>query len=234
MRAALAFLTPIGGARSPSPGSVAWFPVVGALIGLALGGLWWVAGRAWPHLVAAALVVAADLAVTGMLHFDGLVDCADGLIPHLDRGRRLAVMASPETGAFGVAAGAVVLLTRWAALVSIPPSPLLLGGLWCLSRTSMGVILRTQPYARAEGGLASAFVGQVPWVPLGAGVAVAIAAVAFWRVPAGPVAAIAAALSAAGVVAVARNRIGGFTGDVIGAAGVVAETIGLVVASARW
>src|SRR4051812_17036191 len=99
MRAAISFLTPLGGARSPSPSAWRWFPLVGAGLGGLLGAGWWAADRLWPRPVAAALVVAADLALTGLLHIDGLVDSADGLLPHLDRDRRLAVMSEPDVGA---------------------------------------------------------------------------------------------------------------------------------------
>ena len=93
-------------------GRSVWFGPAGALIGAVLGALWWGATNVWPAPVAAAIVVAADLAVTGLLHVDGLADSADGLLPHLDRERRLAVMATPDVGAFGVAVVAVVLLLR--------------------------------------------------------------------------------------------------------------------------
>jgi cobalamin synthase len=64
--------------------------------------------------------------------------------------------------------------------------------------------------------------------------AAAVAVAAAWKVPAGPVAAGAAVVGAGLVVAWARRQLGGFTGDVLGAAGVVCETVGLVVASAKW
>ncbi|MGH9076305.1 MAG: adenosylcobinamide-GDP ribazoletransferase [Acidimicrobiales bacterium] len=234
MRAAFAFLTPLGPARAPSPAAVSWFPLVGAALGGVLGVVWWACGQVLPSMVAGAVVVAADLALTGMLHFDGLVDAADGLLPHLSRQRRLDVMRSPEAGAFGVAAGATALLVRWAALASLRPAPLLLAGLWCLSRAGMGVVMRVVPYARAGSGLADAFGGQASLVPIGSGVAAAVAILWLWRAPAGPTAAAGAALAGGAVVLLAWRRVGGFTGDVLGAAAVVAETAGLVVASARW
>jgi adenosylcobinamide-GDP ribazoletransferase len=235
---AAAFLTPFGGPAVPGPESLVWFPAVGAGIGLVLGGVWWAADRAFPAAVAAAIVVGADLAITGMLHFDGVVDAADGLLPHLTRERRLAVMAVPDVGAFGVAVGGLALLARWAALATVRPAVWLLVALWCLSRTAMAVTVRTQPYARQEGGLATAFLASrnsprnllVFVVATVAAVAVAAA----WKVPAGPVAACAAVVGAGLVVALARRQLGGFTGDVLGAAGVVCETVGLVVASAKW
>ena len=235
MRRAVAFLTPVGGAATPAPDALAWFPVVGVAMGLALGGLWWLADRAWPAAVAAALVVGADLALTGLLHVDGLIDTADGLLPHLERSRRLAVMASPDIGAFGVAVAGVVLLARWAGVASLRPAPLLLAGLWCGSRTAMAVVARTQPYARVEGGLATAFLGgRVDLLPLVAGVVASVVLAATWRFPAGLVAVVAGGVAVAGVVALARRRLGGFTGDVLGAAGVIGETVGLVVAAAKW
>jgi adenosylcobinamide-GDP ribazoletransferase len=234
VRGALSFLTPFGGAQTPGPRTLDWFPLVGAVMGLALGGIWWTAGRAWGAPLSAALVVAADLALTGLLHFDGLVDSADGLLPHLDRDRRLAVMSSPEAGAFGVGVGVVVLLLRWAALSALRPSVVLLVCIWCLSRTGMAVAARTQPYARLEGGLASAFSGAPRWTPLAAGLAGSFGLACAWRLPAGVVVAGSALVAGALVVWLARRRIGGFTGDVLGAAGVVTETAGLIVAAARW
>jgi adenosylcobinamide-GDP ribazoletransferase len=235
MRRAVAFLTPVGGAVAPGPDALAWFPAVGLVIGLILGGWWWLADRAWPASVVAVLVVAGDLALTGLLHLDGLIDAADGLLPHLDRPRRLAVMASPEIGAFGGAVAGAVLLARWAGIVSLRPAPLLLAGLWCESRTAMAVVARTQPYARAEGGLPSAFLGgRGDTIPLIAGGVVSFVLAGVWKFPAGVVAALAGALGAAGVVALARRRLGGFTGDVLGAAGVIGETAGLLVAAAKW
>lgn len=233
MRRALAFLTPVGGAVPPSPAAVGWFPPVGAGLGLALGALWIGADRIWPAPVAAALVVVADLAATGMLHLDGLADSADGLLPHLPEERRLEVMASPEVGAFGAGAVAAVVLLRWAALGAMAASALLLAGLWCLSRTAMGVVALSRPYAR-PGGLATPFLGGRP-LPLAlAGGTAALALAGLGRGAAGVMAVTAAAAAAAGVAALAQRRVGGFTGDVLGAAGMVAETAGLLVAAGRW
>src|ERR687898_796490 len=102
MRSALGFLTVVAGAAPPDRRAPAWFGPVGAVLGLAVGGEWWGGGELWPPLIAAVLAVAVDAALTGMLHLDGLADSADGLLPPLDRGRRLAVMAAPDVGAFGV------------------------------------------------------------------------------------------------------------------------------------
>jgi adenosylcobinamide-GDP ribazoletransferase len=137
-------------------------------------------------------------------------------------------------GAFGVGVGSAALLLRWVALAALRPGVLLLGGLWCLSRTGMAIVSRTQPYARGPGGLAAAFEGPARLGLLAAGLAGAFALACGWRLAAGAAAA-AAGLAAGGLVVLfARRRIGGYTGDVLGALGVVAETAGLIVAAAKW
>ena len=228
---AVAFLTPLGGAATPSPGALAWFPVVGAALGLALGGVWWLADRLWVAPVAAAVVVAADLALTGMLHLDGLVDSADGLLPPLPADRRLDVMADPATGAFGVGAAAAVLLLRWASLAALTPSPVLLGALCCASRLVIAETARNVPYARREG-LATAFLdGRCGLPAMGLLVGAVLVAAGGGDAVVGVA---ALAVGSAAVVALAVRRVGGFTGDVLGAAGMVGETAGLLAAAARW
>ena len=202
-------------------------------------------------LAAAALVVAADLALTGALHFDGLLDSADGLLPHLPRERRLAVMADPHVGAFAVATGATALLLRTAALAALGAArPLLLAALWSLSRTAMAVTALTGRYARTHG-LASSFLvrrprradrryraAPSPARPRRSARAVAASAPSW---PSGlaladdPGPSSPWSLAGAGGRrrgAPARRRIGGFTGDTLGAGGVVAETVGLLAAAA--
>ncbi len=233
MRRALAFLTPLGGAAEPEPRTAGWFGPAGFFIGLAVGSIWWVAGELWTPLVAAALAVAADLVLTGMLHIDGLADSADGLLPHLSRDRRLEVMATPDVGAFGVAVVTTTLLVRLAVLASLPPDPLLVAVLWCTSRALMAVVLREVAYARA-GGLATAFAGGSVVAPM---VAIGLASTVALAVDAGPLrgvgAVLAVLIAGTAVVGLAQRRLGGYTGDVLGAAGVLGETVGLLVVAAR-
>ncbi len=233
MRRAMAFLTPLGGARAPHPSMVAWFPVVGVGIGAAVGGVWWAAARVWAPAVAGAVALTADLALTGLLHIDGLIDTADGLLPHLPRQRRLAVMAEPTVGAFGVAAGAAVLLLRFAAFATMRPNVGTVVAIWCMSRTVMAVTTGAVPYARDEGGLATEMIGA-GWRGVaiyGVLVASVVAWIAAgWRADA---AVAACAVAGAGVIALGWRRLGGFTGDVVGAAGVVGETVALLVAAAK-
>lgn len=229
MRDALALLTTVGRRGGAlRPGALAWFPLVGAALGALLGGWWWLADRWWPPLLAAGLVVIADLALTGMLHVDGLADSADGLLPHAPVERRLAVMRAPDVGAFAVAAVVAALGLRTFALASHVPSIALLVALWCASRSLVASVPAFVPYAR-EAGIASPLLDGAPrWPAFAVLPAAAIAGVE------GAVAVAAAVAAGAGVVLLARARVGGFTGDVLGAAIVVAETAGLVVAGASW
>jgi adenosylcobinamide-GDP ribazoletransferase len=236
MRSALGFLTVVGGAAPPDRRAPAWFGPVGAALGLAVGGVWWVAGELWPPLVAALLAVAVDAALTGMLHFDGLADSADGLLPPLDRRRRLDVMATPEVGAFGVLVVTLVVAARVAALGALHPDPLLVAGLWTASRAAMALTLAWLPYARETGGAAAGF-REGSAAPALAALAAGCVVVAWaFEGGRGPGVLVAGAgLAGFGVVvALAYRRLGGYTGDVLGAAGLVAETVGLLVAAARW
>jgi adenosylcobinamide-GDP ribazoletransferase len=138
-------------------------------------------------------------------------------------------MAEPGVGAFGVAAGGAALLLRTAALAAFSSSrPLLLGALWSASRTAMAVTARRLPYAR-PGGLATAFVGGARSTRLLVAGAVLALVLATLDSDAALAGLAAAALAAAGLAALARERVGGFTGDTLGAVGVAAETAGLVV-----
>ena len=231
-RQAVGFLTVLGPAAVPGPEALAWFPLTGAAIGLAVGGAWWGAAQVWPWPVAAAVAVVVDLALTGMLHFDGLCDAADGLLPVLPADRRLEVMRSPGLGAFGVGAAVALLLLRWAALGAHAPVPLLVAALWGASRAVMALVVARVPYARAEG-LARAFMGSKALVPA-VGLALCVALAAAWRPVVGPIAVLSVAAGGAAVVGLAWRRVGGFTGDVLGAAGMVGETVGLLGLVASW
>jgi adenosylcobinamide-GDP ribazoletransferase len=237
---ALSFLTVIGRGRTPSAAALPWFPVIGALVGATVGLTYWGASQWWNPLVAGALAVAVDLLVTGMLHLDGLADAADGLLPHMDREHRLAVMATPDVGAFAVGIVSMTLIVRVASAGALHPNNRAVAGLamvWATSRIVMAVALAHLPYAR-PGGLAESFRGTLNAVVQGLWIALWVAALgglAIWDGTARwPAAAAGAALSGGGVLWFSERRIGGFTGDGLGAACVLSETVGLLVASATW
>lgn len=232
---AFGFLTVVGRSTPPDDSTLEWFPLVGAIIGSVVGAVWYGAEHLWPRGPAAALAVAADLAVTGMLHLDGLADTADGVLPHMERSRRFSVMSDPTIGAFGLAVAVTVLLFRWTSFAVIAPNVLLIAGIWCASRTVMAVAVRTVPYAKEAGGLASRFIGTRRWVTVGAiGALLSFGLGVLADRGVGALAIGVTFLAGAAVVGFCRVRLGGFTGDVLGAAGLLAETAGLLLAAAKW
>jgi len=230
VRSALGFLTVLGGSAAPDRKAVAWFPAVGALVGGVVGLAWWGAAEIWPPLLAAIVAVAVDAGLTGMLHLDGLADSADGLLAPMSRERRLAVMSDPNAGAFAVVVVVLVLALRVGALAALDPEPLAIAGIWAGARAVMGVTMATVPYARSEGGLASAFEPPSIGPQLVLLVGIFVVGLSSER---GAVVVAALLAGAGGVVALARRRLGGFTGDVLGAAGVVGETCALLALAAH-
>ena len=237
MRRALSFLTVLGRAAEPNERTLSWFPLVGVAVGAVVGTSWWLAARVWPAALAAVVAVAVDAAVTGCLHLDGLADAADGLLPPVGRTRRLEIMADPRIGAFGAVVLVLVLALRVTALAVTVARPLVIVGLWCGSRTMMGVVARTVPYAQPDGGTATTFVGdhsaasRYGVASYGLGLAFALAAVGAGS--RGLVVVGAEVVAMIGVVWFALRRVGGYTGDVLGAMGVIGETVGLLALVAR-
>ena len=244
LRAALELLTPLGRARdAPSRSAMAWFPVAGACIGALDGLAWQLARRVLEPLPAGVTAAAADAVLTGALHLDGLADTADGCLAHVPARARLDIMATPEVGAFGTVALALALATRSSALATQPPSLALSVALGAASRSLMAGATATMAYAR-PGGLVTAFLASpapaadpVPADPVPAAVTAGIAGALLVAGAGGgrrAVEAVAAGSAAALVVlGAAERRLGGYTGDVLGAAGVACEAVGLLVAGRR-
>lgn len=231
MLSALAFLSVVGRSSAPTDRTFRWFPVAGAFIGAVVGLVWWGAQEVWTVPVAAALAITADLVITGLLHVDGLADSVDGLLPHLDRERRLEVMRLPDVGAFALGVVPCVLLLRWVSVASGGISPWSVVAIWSISRTLVASVPSFLPYARS-GGLATPFLGTPNrWVLLALLPATAVLVAAQGAV--GGAAAIVCIAATVAVVAVAHRRLGGFTGDVLGASIVLSETAALLALAVR-
>lgn len=232
LRQAVGFLTAVGGAQVPTRAALVWFAPVGAAVGALVGLVWWSTSHWWTLGVAAALALVADAALTGLLHLDGLADSADGLLPPVARERRLEILRDPRSGAFAIVGLVLVILVRVAALGAMVPdlaTVASVASIWATARLTMAVTAVTVPYAR-EQGLASAFAGGRLAPILAAGVPVVVVTAVIGHDPwiTGLLAAGATAVGATAVVIFARARLGGFTGDVLGAAGVIGETVGLL------
>ncbi len=194
------------------------FPVVGLLIGGALLAVDYVAGFVLPTPAASALVVVALVVLTGALHLDGLADSADGLFGGHDRAHRLAIMRDSRNGAFGFVAVAVVLLLKWAALLSLG-GWLRVGALLlvpAVARWSVLPAVTLFPSARDDG-MAHGLQSRAHWAQaaLGSAVVVGASLAIFW--PGGIALVGAGLLVALAVGGYATRKVGGVTGDVFGA-----------------
>lgn len=205
--------------------SVAMFPLVGLLVGV-LGALAYAAATALglPPLLAALLAIAALACATGALHEDGLADIADGL-GGATRARRLEIMRDPRVGSFGVVALVLTLLARAGALAALAgPAEVAaaLVGAAALSRALLPPAMLALPQARADGLAARA--GRPHPARVAAGAAIALL-IALLLLPVGvaAIASAAAALAGAMVALLALRRVGGITGDVLGAIQQLAE-----------
>lgn len=188
-------------------GAILLAPLAVLPLGAVVAALLWLgAAVGLPPLAVAFTAVGALAAGSRALHWDGLSDVADGLTASYDRERSLAVMRTGASGPAGVLATVVVAGIQAAALsafVETGPLPLFAGALVCLSRCALWIVCSTPvPPARPDG-LGSAFTRTVP-LPL--------------AVLAGVLLSITGGLVVLALVRRAIRRLGGVTGDVLGAA----------------
>lgn len=209
------------------------YPVVGAALGFALGSVGALLG--WigtPDGIVAALVLAGFAMATGAMHEDGLADCADGFWGGNDTSRRLEIMKDSRIGAYGTVALGIALLARWDGIGAMTQTslPLTLMAVGAASRVPMVLAMYVMPNARVDG--LSAGVGRPPSVSvtlaLVTGLVICVLGTGF----AGALLLGWALLGALPVLFLAFRKIGGQTGDVLGAAQQCAEIAALAAAGA--
>lgn len=237
MRSAMAFLTviPVATAEGASGERLgrAYFPAVGAVLGLVAGAGFALADAVTSPLLAAVAATGILAVLTGALHLDGLADAADGLFGGGDVTRRLEVMRDSRVGSFGLVAVALVLLGDVAALASMSPPramvALVIAG--AISRWTLLLVIAAVPYVRQAGlGVAAGGSHRLFDVVLGSAIVVIVCLLDWRRALA---AALVALLIAAVVTIIARRRIGGATGDVYGATAELSQLGALVVFAAH-
>lgn len=215
-------------------------PLVGTGLGLASGLPLLVTG---PDLVArllsATLVVTLAAWLTRGLHWDGLADLADGLGSRTEPAMALAIMRRSDIGPFGVLALVFTIALQVLSIAQLPAGPPALAG-WVLAVAlgRMAVAVACGPWsrpARAEG-LGALVVGAVTpkRLAIAAGLATvtAVVQVVAGYVPAGVAlvwAPLAGVVTAVALVRLAARRLGGVTGDVLGATAELATTAAMLV-----
>ena len=194
------------------------FPLVGLVVGGLAAAVYAGAWQLVPPMPAAVVAVAVAVAVTGGFHEDGLADTFDGFFGGYDAARRLQIMHDSRIGTFGGAALVLSLLLRVSLLAALPPArgavALVAGHVLGRGAILLAAPVSTPADPNSSGATATEpagpvglvvgalttlvpvglLVGPAAWVPVATGTAVALA----W-------------------VAVAHHRVGGVTGDVLGA-----------------
>ncbi len=242
---AVTFLTavplPDSGAVAPADlwASMAFYPLVGLLMGLAAWGAYAALLYAVTPLVAAALVIVGIELASRALHLDGLMDTADGYLSGAPRERALEIMKDSRVGAMGVFAAIAVMVVKVSALASLARPGAALGLVIGLSAARLlpALDVRFFAYARREGtGAAFAGAGTTNGpVVVAAACAVAVALVVGALSSGGVRGTFLALDLAVAVVAVTLcvqafvgRRLGGLTGDVYGLGIELAEALALV------
>lgn len=213
--------------------SVPWFPVVGGLLGLGTAGAYAGARLVLPSLVAATLAVCVAVLVTGAFHEDGLADTADALGGGWSREERLRILKDPAHGTYGVLAIALSVLLRvgalgtfdgWTAVAVLPAAH-------ALSRAAaVGLMWRVRP--AAEEGLGAAYSASVTGGravgAAGVSLAIGLTSLGVWALSA----AVLVGLGASMVGWLGVRRLGGVTGDPLGAAQQAGEVLVLLLGAA--
>lgn len=215
------------------------FPLVGLGVGAVGAAVLVAAAALWPPPVAVGLSMAATLLLTGAFHEDGLADCVDGLGGAVDRARALAIMKDSRIGSYGALALLGVLGLKAAALSALPlgwaAASLCVGH--TLSRTVAVVLIRVLPYAGdpeqakakplarrvSPAGLAVACGWSALVLLAGVALQAGVAPHAVPDAPAWAAAFVAAVATGAACARWFRRRLGGITGDTLGAAQQLSE-----------
>jgi adenosylcobinamide-GDP ribazoletransferase len=211
--------------------SMAWYPVVGLLI----GGTLLIADTVLTAVFAAeavnALLILILVLLTRGLHQDGLADTLDGLAGGHTQEERLAIMRDPRIGAIGATGLMLSLIIRYAALMTLP-HVIRIPALLCMpavGRWAMVLLAWASPYARTEGGLAAPFLANLSWghVCVATGVLTSVLSLAF-GLQGGLIVLVGGTASVMVLWACCRPWFGGITGDTLGATNEVVEILFLL------
>ncbi len=222
--------------------SARYFPVVGAIVGILNVGVWWICRHWFSASISVGLMLAASLLITGAFHEDGFADACDGFGGGSTAEQILTIMKDSRVGAYGTLGISLLLGLKWATLVGLSDSslPWVVITAHVSSRWwAIGLIWRLD-YVRTDAGskskpLAQSLSGS-QWVTSGLMSVIALLAIALVMRAVGVTlnlgVSLAATLAAGVTVCLAgayyRRRIGGYTGDCLGAAQQVAELVFLL------
>ena len=229
--------------RLPIPGWVgfeaAWlqhasryFPLVGVVVAAIAAAVYYAAALVLPAPVAAVLSTAASIYITGAFHEDGFADTCDGLGGGMTKERALEIMKDSRVGAYGAIGIVCMLTTKLSALAMLPPH-VAVAALFVahpLSRLAATALIWKLEYVRGEG-KAKPLAQQMTTAEFAIAALTCLLPAAYILVtgamtPAAMLAAIiAAALAAVWLGRLFVRRLGGYTGDCLGAVQQLAEAL---------
>lgn len=212
-----------------------YFPLVGILVGLVTGGAYLLAISVFPQPLAVLLSMVVGVLLTGGFHEDGLADACDGLGGGWDKPQVLAIMKDSRIGSYGVLGLVLALALKFAALAAVPAARFLVIAVAAhsFSRFMAVSVMATQRYVRDDDSARAKPVAQsISSAGFTCAAIFALAPLAWlgWAGLAGATGALALRLAAAQYI---YRRIGGYTGDCLGAVQQITE-IGFYLALLAW
>lgn len=197
--------------------AVRYFPLTGMLVGALAALVFWLVDRWMPQHIAVIASMIATLWVTGAFHEDGLADTADGLGGGWSKEQVLTIMKDSRIGSYGAIALVMGLLTKYATLEALtaPLLPTVLVAGHTLSRFAAVLLMRTQPYVR-DTGKSKAVVQPLGWGALLFALVPVVFALLLLPAPSWW-ALLPVALVWLWFATRLRQRLGGYTGDCLGA-----------------
>jgi len=215
-----------------------YFPLVGVLIGGFSAGVYYLASLLFPNLIALLIGVSAGVLITGAFHEDGLADTFDGIGGGKDRASSLEIMRDSRLGTYGTLALVIVLTVKLATLSTMPLALAILGltAAHGLSRYSSFLVMATSQYARPAG-VAKTMAddvsgGSIFLASLTAGLCFGL--IWYFAGPGYGLAATAGLLiSHVSIRLFFEKKLGGYTGDTLGATQQVSE-LGVYLGLIAW
>jgi adenosylcobinamide-GDP ribazoletransferase len=242
LRRALGFLTvyPLRASDAWTPetlgSSMLYYPLVGTCIGLILWGLAVLLGVLFPPSIVSVLLLVAALLATGGLHMDGWADLIDGLSGSYNREDALRIFKDPHVGSMAVTGVVLLVLVQYACLNVLSPAALgpTLVLMATLSRYAMVQLACFSPYARATGGVGEPFVRGIRLEHYTAALLLTLGSVLLFGGLRGVCIGVLVGLVTLGLQVYFRWRLGGITGDVLGATNELHEALVLLLATVLY
>lgn len=218
--------------------STRYYPLVGLFIGGVCALTYWASQFVFPNLIAVIFAIAAGLILSGGFHEDGLADTFDGIGGGLDRDQALEIMKDSRLGTYGTLALIIALGVKFSALIALPALWIIAGliAAHTMSRLSSIIVITTSTYAR-EDGKAKPVASGISRTGLGVAALtglVTLCAVS-WVLPLTAIlaGAIGLVVGHIGMRFFFERKLGGYTGDTLGAIQQVSE-IGFYLGLVAW